>query len=215
MTIRCRTQSARWLASLLLTVLCACGAWRTDPLPYADEFDNPDSGWGAERTGAFERGYQDSGYFIALRRPDWLIWATPGHTFADVSVEADVNAGAGAAVGLAGVLCRHRNRDNFYLFAITSDGYYGIFRRVDGGALEALTGEGALLFSDAIVTGDAVNHVQAVCQGEELSLFVNERPLATVTDTAHTRGDVGLGAASGPTGQARAEFDNLEVTSPD
>ncbi len=215
MTLRCRSRGARWLVLLLAAALGACGAWRSDPLPHADEFDSTASGWGAERTGAFERGYQDGVYFIALRRPNWLAWANPRRTYHDVSIEADVNAGAGTATGLAGVLCRHRNPDNFYLFAITSDGYYGIFRRVDGGALEALTGDGALVFSDVVAQGDTINHVQVICQGEKLSLLVNEQPLATVTDSAHKRGDIGLAAGSGPEGQARAEFDSLLVTNPD
>lgn len=82
------------------------------------------------------------------------------------------------------------------------------------GALEPLTGAGALTFSAAIDQGDAVNHLRVICQGDELSLSVNGLPVASATDASHRRGDIGVGVASGPAGQARAEFDSVSVRVP-
>jgi hypothetical protein len=68
--------------------------------------------------------------------------------------------------------------------------------------------------SSAVKTGKQTNHILAVCKGNELSLYVNDVWLDTVNDDAHIRGDVGLGAGSGPGGSFRIQFDDLIVTEP-
>jgi hypothetical protein len=68
--------------------------------------------------------------------------------------------------------------------------------------------------SGAILTDGGTNVLRAVCQGEQLTFFVNGEQLATVTDTAYLKGDVGLAAGSGPAGSIRVHFDNLTVATP-
>jgi hypothetical protein len=71
-----------------------------------------------------------------------------------------------------------------------------------------------MLPSPHIKTGTQVNRVLGVCDEDELSLYVNGQWLATVTDDEYVRGDVGLGASSGPGGSTRIVFDNFVVTAP-
>jgi hypothetical protein len=116
--------------------------------------------------------------------------------------------------GHYGVLCRYQDADGFYYFAVSADGYYAIFRRAEGD-MRILTGDGSgMLPSPHIKTGTQVNRVLGVCDGDELSLYVNGQWLATVTDNEYARGDVGLGASSGPGGGTRIVFDNFVVTAP-
>jgi hypothetical protein len=202
---------------LIALLLLACGCSRGDdqsPL-FQDGFDDPRSGWGADERERFERGYKEGEYFVELHEPNWFTWAYPGKRFDDVSVEVDVYLASGSQGGHFGVLCRHVDLDNFYYFAISADGCYAIFRRVDGGDLEVLTGDGVRMApSPAIRTGRQTNHVVAVCQGNELRLYANGELLETVTDDTYTRGDVGVGAGSGPEGDVRVQFDNFLVTRP-
>lgn len=199
----------------LLLLVCGCTRGGDQTLPFQDDFSGPDSGWGADRREEFERGYDRGEYLFELHEPNWFAWAHPGKALDDVSVEADVYLAFGPPDGHFGLLCRHVDLDNFYYSAISADGYYAIFRRVDGGSLEVLTGDGSgMTPSPAIKTGGQTNHVQVICQGDKLSLYANGELLETITDDAHTQGDVGLGAASGPEGEARVRFDNLNVTVP-
>jgi hypothetical protein len=132
-----------------------------------------------------------------------------------VSVEVDIYLASGSQASHFGVLCRYKDQDNFYYLAISADGYYAIFRRVDGGDLEVLTGDGSgMAYSPAIKTGGQTNRILAVCQGSELALHVNGALLAAVTDDAYASGDVGIGAGSGPQGDFRVQFDNFLVTRP-
>ena len=202
---------------VLVLLLLACGCTRSDNqgLLFQDEFNNSRSGWGKDQREEFKRGYEGGEDFIELYEPNWFTWAHPGQEFDDVSVEVETHPASGSHDLHFGLLCRHADMGNFYYFAISADGYYVIFRRAGGGDLEALTAGGrGMTPSSAIKTGEQVNHVRAVCQGNELSLYVNGELLATVTDDTHTRGDVGIGGGSGPAGEARIQFDDFIVTEP-
>jgi hypothetical protein len=197
----------------LSLLLCGCRCGSQGPL-FQDDFENPDSGWGTDQRDGFDRGYDKEMYFFDLRASNWLAWAHPGEGLGDVSIEVDARVAAGAQDGHYGVLCRYQDADGFYYFAVSADGYYAIFRRAEGD-MEILTGDGSgMLSSPHIKTGYQVNRVLAVCDGDNLSLYVNDQWLATVTDDTYARGDVGIGASSGPGGGTRIVFDNFVVTAP-
>lgn len=205
------------LALLLLSCGCTPDDGGDQALLFEDDFEDPLSGWGEDQRDEFERGYERGEYFFELSKPDWFIWAYPGKTFDDVNVEADAYLASGSQESHFGLICRHEDWKNFYYFAISADGYYAIFRRQDGADLEVLTAGGSgMTFSPAIRTGEQTNRIVAVCQEDELSLYVNGQLLETVTDDAHRRGDVGIGAGSGSGEDVglRVQFDNFIVTRP-
>jgi hypothetical protein len=202
------------IALTLVLLVSSCAGSAGQAAPFQDSFDNPRSGWGEDQRDEFERGYENDEYFIELYTPDWFAWARSGKQLDDVSVETNVYLASGAPDGHFGVLCRYVNADNFYYFAISADGYYAIFSRVDG-EMGILTGNGSgMIPSPAIKTGGEVNRITAVCRGNELSFSVNGQLLDTVTDRDHARGDVGLGAGSGPAGSALVRFDDFSMTAP-
>jgi hypothetical protein len=196
------------LAALLQAVAC-CRDSREESL-LEDRFGDSGSGWGEESQDAFDRGYHQGEYFIEVYEPDWFVWANPGRRFTDVVAEVDARWVSGSPAGHFGLLCRYRAPGDFYYFAVTGDGYYAILRVEDGEA-EVVTGDG-FLPSPAVRTGEATNHIRAVCRGEDLALYVNGEELARATDDVLRRGDVGLGAGSGSERSIRVHFDNLVVT---
>lgn len=202
------------LSFFLLFTTCSCAPDDGPAALFQDDFDNSSDDWGKDQRDEFSRGYADGVYFFELYEPNWFAWAYPGGEFEDVSVEMNTSLTSGAVDGHWGIMCRHTDLDNFYYFAISADGYYAIFR-MDSGFLKIITGDGrAMAPSSAIRTGQQANHILAVCQGDELSLYVNDVWLDTVTDGTHVRGDVGLGAGSGPGGGFRVQFDDFVVTEP-
>ncbi|MCP4538139.1 MAG: hypothetical protein GY832_13440 [Chloroflexi bacterium] len=200
---------------LLFLLIGGCSAGGTQALPLQDDFEDSDSGWGTDQREEFIRGYEGGEYFIELRESNWFAWAYPSVQIDDVNVTTDAYLASGSRDGHFGVLCRYVDEDNFYYFAISADGYYGIFRRENGGNLQALVGDGkGMLSSPVIQTGGRTNTIRAVCHGNDLSLYVNDELLERVSDDAHTQGNVGLGAGSGTAGDSRVQFDNLSVTGP-
>ena len=211
----CRRFGGRLIVLALLFLGCGCTVDEDQSPLFRDEFDNEDSGWSTDRSAAFECGYDEGEYFVRLHEPGWFTWAYPGEQFDDASVEVDAYLASGSQDNHFGVLCRHMDVDNFYYFAISADGYYAIFRRAGSGDLDILTGDGSgMISSSAIRMGERTNHVAAVCSGDELSLYVNGELLETVTDDTHTRGNVGIGAGSGPERDVHIRFDNFVVTNP-
>jgi len=203
-----------WSCLLLLVTLSSAGCRRErGGLLLYDRFGNPDSGWGKASTEAFDRGYQDGEYFIEVYEPNWLAWAAAGQRFTDVALDIEARPHSVSGDDHFGVLCRYRAPDSFYYFALTADGRYAILR-VSEGRPTVLTGDG-FLSSPAIPVDAEVYRLRAVCQGEDLALYVDGQPVAAASDDALRRGDVGLAVGSGPQGNARVHFDNLSVLAPE
>ena len=174
-----------------------------------DAFDGPGGDWGDDAQDGLSRGYGSGKYFFELTRPNWFAWTSSGRKLTDASVEVDAYLSSGPQDNHFGIICRLTDAGDFYYLAISSDGYYGIFRRVDGRELEPLNDAGAMEFSPEIRTGSEANRIEAVCEGEQLSLFANGKLLDTVTDATHSEGRIGFGAGSGLEGDVRIHFDDL------
>jgi hypothetical protein len=132
--------------------------------------------------------------------------------FGDVRVDVDVTKTAGPDDNYFGVICRYKDGSNFYILAISSDGYYGIIKVLDGSL--SLLGAEQMQPSEAIQQGNAANHLSAECKGKTLSLSVNGQPLFTVEDGAFSSGDVGLEVTTRQAGGVDVLFTNFSVTKP-
>ena len=69
-------------------------------------------------------------------------------------------------------------------------------------------------FNGAVHRGDAVNDILAICQGDQLMLFVNEVKLMQVSDTTFSYGDVGLIAGNRGQPGVDVRFDYFIVIKP-
>jgi hypothetical protein len=210
---------------LLIAVLALlAGACQTFPLNgrgerpsgsvlFQDEFSDPSSGWKRrpqDPDGSL--GYSEGVYRIQVNGADKILWAGPGLTFADLRMEVEAAQVAGAEDSDFGLVCRAVDPANFYFFAISSDGYYGI-GKVKEGASE-LVGMAAMPPSEAIRQGTASNHLRADCIGENLSLYVNGELLATVQDAEFSGGEAGLFAGTFGTPGSEVHFDNFAILQP-
>lgn len=172
------------LVLLLLVVGCASSTPESTPtIPsdalLTDDFSPPNVGWArfdAEPSAVYalagELFLEDRGQGTAVYTP--LI----GHKYADILIDVDVRHVQGAVNNWMGVLCRQQDEDNYYLLAISADGYYLILRMINGGATALVGPE----YSDVIRTGKAANALRARCEGAELALWANGEELATYQD---------------------------------
>ncbi len=200
----------RRIGVLISLLILLAGCWGVSP-PFTDDFSDPNSGWGAATPEEYMRGYQQGRYLMQIDVPDWFVWATSGRVYEDVAVEALVRS-EGTQDNHYGVVCRYE-KGQFYYFAISADGYYAIFRHMDSGELESLTGA-AMLRTSLINTDGTDNRLLAVCEGSRLTLFVNGEQAAQVKDSALTRGDVGMAAGAVDQGGTIVWFDNFDVREP-
>ncbi|MEK6221489.1 MAG: hypothetical protein N2D54_04510, partial [Chloroflexota bacterium] len=104
----------------------------------------------------------------------------------------------------------YQSSENFYALIISSDGHYGIARRVSSGPLE-LIGMAEMPFSDVIRRGTQTNRIIAECVGERMRLTVNGVLLLEIIDPEIEAGDVGIIAGAFDEPRTDILFDNFVV----
>jgi hypothetical protein len=180
---------------------------------FQDEFSNTARGWDDFEDEDGIIGYREGGYRILINLPNWFFWSTPGMNFANVMIEVDATKIGGPDNNEFGVICRYQDDNNFYFFSISSDGYYGINKFIEGELY--LVGMDQMLFNDKIINlGNAANRIKASCVDDHLTLAVNDMILADVKDSDLSDGDVGLIAGTFDETGTDIMFDNFFVSRP-
>jgi len=110
-----------------------------------------------------------------------------------------------------GIICRYKDENNYYYFVISSDGFYGIGKIVNGADSIIIPG-GSMQPSDFINTDS--NRLVAICNDSTLTLYVNDNLLAEVTDNSLTSGWIGLIASRYGIEGVDVYFDDLLVAKP-
>lgn len=209
------------IASTLL--LTACGQLpdfirRIDPpqpgdLLLEDDFSSNSNLWGIMERAGGDITIEYGGMIFSVYLPNFMLWSVTGGDYPDTRVVVDAVLVEGPVNDNFGVICRYQDEENFYGFLLSHDGYYGIFKYMDGNMIMT-SAEGNLAFSEVIRQGGVVNHIEATCQGRTLSLTVNDTLLAVVEDNSFESGKVGLIAGAYTEPGVTVLFDNFQVYQP-
>ncbi len=206
-----RPRHIAWRLALTLVVLLSGCVGLSEP--FRDDFSNSDSGWRAATRETYVRGYLQGWYVFQIDVPRWFVWATAGRRYRDVALEVTARS-EGSTDNHFGLVCRYQEGD-FYYFAVSADGYYAIYRRdAAGESLIPLTGR-AMLRTPTLRTGGTENRIRAVCEGEQLTLYVNGEQVVQVEDATLTVGDVGMAAGTLRESRTSVWFDDFEATVPE
>ncbi len=209
------------LALVLASLACKATSGGEAPPPiensnsstlFSDDFSDPSSGWDTVRADEGITDYENDAYRIYVNADKKDVWANPGQSFGDVHIAVDATKIGGPDDNDFGVQCRYQDVGNFYFFIISSDGYYGISKVVNGE--QQLIGMEKLDASDAILQGNATNHIEVECKGDRLTLWANGVELHSVQDSDFATGDVGLMAGTYDIVGTDISFDNFVVTQP-
>ena len=179
---------------------------------FEDDFSTRENQWTSLVNDGGVMNYAAEGFRFYVKEPGLNFWATPGLSFEDVGIEVDTLQYSGPVENRIGVICRHRDDQNFYFFVISSDGYYAIGKIKSG--VQSLLGQEAMRYSSSIKTGVAINHLRAECQGSTLRFYINHAPIAVVEDFDFIEGDVGVLAGTFEEGGLDVLFDNFVVVQP-
>jgi len=153
------------------------------------------------------------GLMFSIFLPNFMYWSVNGKEFNDARIEVDAVLADGSSNDNFGVICRFKDDRNFYGFLLSHDGYYGIFKYVDG-KMSMVSNEGNMGFSEAIRAGGVVNHLQVTCKGNVLRLSANDTLLAEVVDDSFDSGKTGLIAGAYNEPGVMVFFDNFKVFQP-
>jgi len=178
-----------------------------------DDFSSPNFQWDVwKRTDGSTVGYYQDGLVFIINSQNTDYVSTANSIYTNVRLEAIANNLNGLLNNGFGLVCRYQDDSNYYAFLVSSDGYYGILRVLYGG-YTVLNG-GKLQYSESIYQGENVNHIRADCIGNQLTLYVNNVPLAQVQDDVFSEGRIGLTASSFEEPGVAILFDNFLAVNP-
>lgn len=187
----------------------ASGSFRIEEPLFFDDFSDPRSGWLEYSDDESTQGYRDEAYFINISVSDLMVWDLAGYVFDDFTLQVDAKQTAGDEGNSYGVVFRYVDEDNFYSFDVIGDGYFSLSKQ-EGGEWFILVDWQESVYINLI--GEP-NCLKVTCQGDQITLYINDRLLVSVTDDAFDRGDIGLHASAfTDVPEIEAVFDNLLVT---
>lgn len=210
------------LTALLMIVGFACSTSsllsapskkvQSNEVLFQDDFSDPTSGWDTWSEGSSSVHYEEGGLRFQIHQPHFDFWSRPGKRFDQVRLAVNVIKLDGPDNNDFGLICRFQDKDHYYAFLVSSDGYQGIVKVKDG-LYSILSGE-HLKYSEAIRRGLASNQLQADCIGSSLMLSVNGETVAAAQDADFSHGEIGLIAGTFETPGVDILFDDFVATRP-
>lgn len=188
--------------------------WAAPPgqVLFQDDFSDSSSGWSRQAGQFGAADYYQNSYRIWVNKPDYDLWTNPGLILQDVRVEVDAVSIGSVSSNRFGLICRYQDSQNFYFFIISSDGYYAIGKNHNG--VYTLLGQEMMAYNENIQNGIEKNRLRADCVDDILMFYVNDFPVAVISDLDFRLGDVGLIAGSFADPGTDVLFDNFIVLKP-
>jgi hypothetical protein len=187
------------------------------PVPFKkillkDNFTNPSSGWDKMHDSNYTLEYKNGNYHALINKQDGGQVVYLGKQYSDTSIEVGIQQTAGPDDGKFGVACRATDSGGLYSFEISQDGTYGIYKYTNWNS--DVMDEGTL--DPNTINHGKLNQLEGICDGDSLTLLVNNQPLLQVQDSNYTTGGVGLIARTGDSGDPGIDvlFSNLLVKGP-
>jgi hypothetical protein len=136
---------------------------------YAATFDDAAADWELY-SGRLSAQVADGALRVTVGEPDSLPFSTAAPYFSDFDLRVKTAAVAGPLDNGYGVIFRAQDSDNYFLFLISSDGYYQVRREVNGA--EKILSE--WIPSELIHQGlNTANEIRVVAQGDTFQFYVN------------------------------------------
>ncbi len=180
---------------------------------FTDSFADETSGWEIGDYSGGRVGYWNGVYYVTSLGDGQTMWGVANRGFDDVAIKVrsqQVTAPSNDNNDY-GVICRADADGAGYFFLISGDGFFAILRGDSSEEFDQLIDWTA---SSAINQGNSANEIQVTCEGNNLSLRVNGKLLASVKDSRHRSGDIALTATSYESTSTEIHFDDIEVTRP-
>jgi pSer/pThr/pTyr-binding forkhead associated (FHA) protein len=181
-------------------------------LVYEENFSDSFSGWDDAFDAYTRKVYGNNRYNIEVQASNLVAWGLANRIVSDFEVEVEAKLEDGAPTNSYGLLFRFTDRENFYRFDVSGDGYFLFSKFVDGQWLTLVD----WTRSEFINAGGAANILKVSAFGPYITLWANGQQLVSLEDDSLQRGNFGFftGTFADPT--SWVSFDNLKMwTRPD
>jgi Tol biopolymer transport system component len=179
-------------------------------LVYEDNFDDSSSGWDDAFDAYTTKQYGNHRYQIEVNTSNLVAWGLANRDVADFEVEVEAKFEEGGQSNGYGLLFRFQDRENFYRFDISGDGYFLLSKFVKGAWTTMVDWQA----SPAITPGNAANILKVAAFGPNITVWANGEQLASITDDSLPHGNFGFFAGTFSDPHMWASFDNLKLWTP-
>lgn len=143
-------------------------------LLYVATFDGPPDDWDLYE-GRLSAQQVDGVLVLQAGTANSMPFSATAFHFGDFDVRVQVRAEDGPLNNGFGLVFRLRDPRNYYMFLVSSDGYYRVVREVDGVQREISTWIPSLQVNQGL---GALNHLRVVAVADTYHFFVNGVPAA-------------------------------------
>lgn len=179
---------------------------------FEDDFTDHSTGWEVVNNAYELKGYSSGGYMISVNQVGSRAISTTNLNYSNTITKVETQKITGARDTQYGLVCRFKDKFNFYAFVISADGYAGIVRVVDG--VKELLGSNQFMRVEGIKMDDGINTIIAYCDEDNFRLDINNETVVTAKDDTILNGDVGLFVETFESAEAAVVFNDLVIKKP-
>jgi len=179
-------------------------------LVYEDDFSNPSSGWDDAFDRYTTKQYGNNKYYVEITTSNLVAWGLANRKVSDFRIEVHAAQEVGPNNNGYGILFRFQDRDNFYRFDISGDGFFLLSKFYNGEWVTLVPWTA----SSAINVGQATNLLSVEAVGSQIRVYANDTLLAEVEDDSLTDGNFGFFASTFSEPNLTVSFDDIVLWTP-
>jgi pSer/pThr/pTyr-binding forkhead associated (FHA) protein len=176
-------------------------------LVYEDDFSDPSSGWDDAFDRYTTKQYGNNKYYIDITTSNLVAWGLANRSVSDFRLEVDAAQEMGPNNNGYGILFRFQDRDNFYRFDISGDGFF-LLSKFHAGEWVTLVPWTA---SSAINVGQTANRIIVEAVGSQIRVYANDGLLAELEDDTFAEGNFGFFASTFSEPNLTVSFDDIKL----
>ncbi len=180
-------------------------------LAYEDDFSDSFGGWDDAFDAYTTKQYGNNRYQIEVTASNLVAWGLANRDVADFEVQVEARREDGAEDNSYGLLFRFEDRNNFYRFDISGDGFFLVSKFVDGNWNTLVDWTEAPNLNTEL---GADNILKVSAFGPNITVWANGQPLATVEDDSLAHGNFGFFASTFGEPYIWVSYDNLKMWVP-
>ncbi len=185
------------------------------PAFFTEEFDSNLPDWSYFHFGKDNAKYSlttdNSRLTFDIQDPNTYVYLLyDPYTYKDVRLDAAVLNQAESNNNAFSLVCRY-TKDGWYEFNVSSGGLWNIMR------YDASSNKYTQLYNGGaqnLKTGQDRNVFGIECNGNEISTFINNKLMKTVTDKRYAEGQIGISVSSFDATPVKMSFDTLVISQP-
>lgn len=191
-------------------ILAQLAEIRAEPAQVSDDFRRDNNDWTTTIDQNVEYSYLNRTYQIEVKRANWLAFAFHDELEQQIlpNFYSEVEVVHRSATGAieAGLVFHYEDEENYYLYAISGDGQYRLWRMIKGDWQELLDWTES---EELSVGSGARNRLGLMVLGDQITLLINDQPVEQVYSSTSIHGSVGVMAGSFDDAGVTAAFDNF------